>query len=76
MSPRMDFDDILEMVGNENWFQRRLIFILVYPVSFLLAWMVLNILFMVSVPNHWCHVPGREMYNMSLDQWKNLTIPR
>ncbi|XP_043224904.1 organic cation transporter 1-like [Amphibalanus amphitrite] len=76
MAPRVDFDDILEMVGNENWFQRRLIFVLVYPVSFLLAWMVLNILFMVSVPDHWCYVPGREMYNMTLEQWKNLTIPR
>ena len=76
MAPRVDFDDILEMVGNANWFQRRLIYVLVYPVSFLLAWMVLNILFMVSVPDHWCLVPGREMYNMTLQQWKNLTIPR
>lgn len=72
----LDFDDILEMVGNTGPFQRRLIYVLVYPAAFLLAWMVLNILFMVSVPDHWCHVPGRSFTNLTEQQWKELTIPK
>ncbi|XP_049809006.1 solute carrier family 22 member 7-like, partial [Schistocerca nitens] len=30
----------------------------------------------MQTPDHWCHVPGRERTNLSLEEWKNFTIPR
>ncbi|XP_047111703.1 carcinine transporter-like [Schistocerca piceifrons] len=30
----------------------------------------------MQTPDHWCHVPGRECANLTLEEWKNITIPR
>ncbi|GLV42087.1 uncharacterized protein CBL_04954 [Carabus blaptoides fortunei] len=36
----------------------------------------LNIILVLSVPDHWCHIPGRENTNYTLEEWKNLTLPK
>ncbi|MPC33805.1 hypothetical protein E2C01_027169 [Portunus trituberculatus] len=28
------------------------------------------------VPDHWCHVPGREKTPLTVEEWRSLTIPR
>ncbi|XP_049779727.1 solute carrier family 22 member 7-like [Schistocerca cancellata] len=30
----------------------------------------------MQTPDHWCHVPGREFTNLTLDEWKSATIPK
>ncbi|XP_046986377.1 solute carrier family 22 member 7-like isoform X2 [Schistocerca americana] len=30
----------------------------------------------ITVPDHWCFVPGIEKANVSVDTWKDMTIPR
>lgn len=37
---------------------------------------VYSLVLAMEVPDHWCHVPGRESTNFSLSEWKNLTLPR
>ncbi|XP_026477381.1 carcinine transporter-like [Ctenocephalides felis] len=29
----------------------------------------------MSIPDHWCYVPGRENTNFTLQEWKNITLP-
>jgi OCT family organic cation transporter-like MFS transporter 4/5 len=69
------FDRILEMVGNDGKFQ--LIFNRVFNVGLVtfatMAYM--NIFLALTPPDHNCHVPGRESFNLSLEEWKNLTLP-
>ncbi|PSN43702.1 hypothetical protein C0J52_18636 [Blattella germanica] len=37
---------------------------------------VFNIILAVTLPNHWCHVPGRNETNLTIEEWKQLTIPK
>ena len=34
-----------------------------------------SIVFQTVVPDHWCHVPGREDTNFTVKEWKSITIP-
>lgn len=71
------FDRIMETVGDDGPFQRRynLIFNVVAVMFF--GATVVNILLVLTVPEHNCLVPGRELYNVSSEEvWKNLTLPR
>ncbi|XP_035709656.1 organic cation transporter 1 isoform X2 [Folsomia candida] len=70
-----DFDDILELVGSQGKFQKFLLYVVLCPVTAIEPVLALNMLFMLYEPDHWCNVPGRPE-NMTLDSWKNLTIPR
>jgi OCT family organic cation transporter-like MFS transporter 4/5 len=69
------FDKLLEMVGNDGKFQ--LIFGWVFSVGFItcatMAYM--NIILVMAPPKHNCHVPGRENFNLSVEEWRNLTLP-
>ncbi|XP_055585416.1 solute carrier family 22 member 7-like [Uranotaenia lowii] len=71
------FDRIMEMVGDAGPFQWRynLIFNVVAVTFF--AMNVVNILLILTVPEHHCAVPGMELYNVSDQElWNNLTLPR
>uniref|UniRef100_A0A8D8A2R7 Solute carrier family 22 member 5 n=1 Tax=Culex pipiens TaxID=7175 RepID=A0A8D8A2R7_CULPI len=71
------FDRIMEMVGDDGPFQKR--YNLIYNVLAVLVFgmTVVNILLVLTVPDHNCNVPGRELHNVtSLDRWRNLTLPR
>jgi OCT family organic cation transporter-like MFS transporter 4/5 len=69
------FDSILEMVGNDGKFQ--LIFRSVFNVGLVMcaAMAYMNIILVMTPPDHNCHVPGRENFNLSVEEWKNLTLP-
>nr|XP_045586225.1 solute carrier family 22 member 7-like isoform X2 [Procambarus clarkii] len=71
-----EFDDVLEQIGSFGRYQKFAIFILLFPSGFFSAFMMNQLLFQVVVPDHWCHVPGRETTGMSTDEWRALTIPR
>ncbi|XP_049779653.1 solute carrier family 22 member 7-like [Schistocerca cancellata] len=70
------FEEVLDSIGSRGKFQTRLniVFNCVGPCLNMLS---INVFFLaMQTPDHWCHVPGRERANLSLEEWKNFTIPR
>ncbi|XP_049861566.1 solute carrier family 22 member 7-like [Schistocerca gregaria] len=70
------FEEVLDSIGSRGIFQTRLniAFNCVGPCLNMLS---INVfLLAMQTPDHWCHVPGRERANLSLEEWKNFTIPR
>jgi hypothetical protein len=70
-----EFDDILDIVGSQGKYQKFLLYGFILPFSALMPFFTLNTIFLLSEPDHWCHVMGREDTSLSLEQWKNLTLP-
>lgn len=70
------FDQIMETVGNNGRFQKT--FNVVFNVGLVIcaSMAYMNIILALNVPDHWCHVPGREHTNFTQDEWKALTLPR
>lgn len=71
------FDRIMESVVDDGPFQKRynLIFNVIGVMFF--AMTVVNVLLILTVPEHNCMVPGKEQYNVSaIERWRNLTLPR
>ncbi|KAF8794657.1 Beta-alanine transporter like protein [Argiope bruennichi] len=71
----MEFEDVLIEVGDYGKYQRNLIMIFLVPAASLLPWFSMNVLFMVSVPDHWCNVPELSSFNLSMEQQKSLIAP-
>lgn len=69
------FDKIMESIGNNGSFQKRFNILFNIILSFLAAMPENNIVLAMSIPDHWCHVPGRENTNFTLQEWKNITLP-
>ncbi|CAG7834483.1 unnamed protein product [Allacma fusca] len=69
-----DFDDILEIIGSQGKFQKILLYGVLAPLTAAEPLFILNIIFMLFEPDHWCHVPGRDNLT-DVETWKNLTIP-
>lgn len=69
-------DGILEKIGTRGKFQTR--FNLIFNMLFLVlaAMPPLNFMIAMTLQDHWCHVPGRSETNLTVDQWKERTIPR
>lgn len=69
------FDKIMKLVGNDGKFQK--IFNYGYNIVLVcfasMAYM--NIILVLNEPDHTCHVPGRDLYNLSIAEWNNLTLP-
>lgn len=69
------FDEVMLQVGNSGKFQKwynilfNLIFVLVATMA------NFNPIISLATPEHWCKVPGKDS-NMTVQEWKNLTIPR
>ena len=71
----MDFEDILMDVGDSGKYQKRLIIFFLLPYALLIPWFSMNILFMLSVPEHWCSVPEVVNSNLTIEQQKHLISP-
>ncbi|RXG67939.1 Organic cation transporter 1 [Armadillidium vulgare] len=70
------FDRLLDCVGSDGVFQRRLIWWFMLPFSIAYGMAEVHFIFVLTTPGHVCHVPGREYYqNTTLEQWHNMTIP-
>lgn len=69
------FDRIMEIVGNDGKFQK--VFNHFYNVGLVCfaSMAFMNIVMVLNEPDHNCRVPGRENYSLSLDEWRNLTLP-
>lgn len=70
------FEDLLSAVGRNGLYQKQFNVIFNLVLVFFVAMPYMNIIIALYVPDHWCKVPGREFFNLSIDNWKNLTIPR
>ncbi|XP_046994545.1 solute carrier family 22 member 7-like [Schistocerca americana] len=70
------FEEVLDAIGSRGKFQTRLNIVFVCFAS-CFDLMSVNMFYLaMQTPDHWCYVPGRELSNLSVEEWKNLTIPR
>lgn len=61
-----DFDDLLPYVGEFGLYQK-ILFLLMIPFAFFVAFVYFSQIFMTIVPEqHWCWVP--ELANMSVEE--------
>lgn len=69
------FDRVLKLVGDDGKFQKRynILFNLIVCMCISMAFM--NILLVLNEPDHWCHIPGRENTNFSIQEWRNRVLP-
>lgn len=70
------FDRIMEMADDDGPFQKRFNYIFNAGLVICASMIYMNIVLALNVPEHWCHAPGRELTNYTLDEWKDLTLPR
>jgi len=62
----MDFDDLLPHVGEFGTYQR-ILFVLMIPFAFFVAWVYFSQIFITLVPEqHWCRVP--ELENLTTEK--------
>ncbi|XP_022236017.1 solute carrier family 22 member 5-like [Limulus polyphemus] len=72
----MEFEDILSEVGDFGPYQKSLLLYFMAPTTFATAFYVMNVIFLVAVPNHWCLVPEFEETNLTIEEQKVLSIPK
>ncbi|XP_071645804.1 organic cation transporter protein-like isoform X2 [Temnothorax longispinosus] len=69
----IDFDDLLPHVGEFGTYQR-ILFVLMIPFAFFVAWVYFSQIFITLVPEkHWCRVP--ELENLPVEERIALAIP-
>lgn len=62
----MDFDELLPYIGEFGFYQK-ILFVLMIPFAFFVAWVYFSQIFITLVPpDHWCRVPG--LGNLSDEQ--------
>lgn len=70
------FDKCMEMAGDDGPFQWRFNYIFNAGMVVFGSLAYMNVILALNVPEYWCHVPGREFTNFTLDEWKHITLPR
>jgi len=70
------FDNIMRLVGYEGKFQKSFNYIFNIGLVIVGSMTYMNILMVYSEPEHWCHLPGRELTNLSTEKWRDITLPR
>ncbi|XP_032671207.1 organic cation transporter protein-like isoform X1 [Odontomachus brunneus] len=69
----MDFDELLPHVGEFGTYQR-ILFVMMIPFAFFVAWVYFSQIFITLVPEeHWCRVP--ELENLTAAERIALAIP-
>ncbi|KFM59487.1 Solute carrier family 22 member 7, partial [Stegodyphus mimosarum] len=71
----MEFEDLLEDIGEYGKYQKRLMYFFLFPSAALLPWFSMNILFLVFVPDHWCYVPEVAASNLTIDVQRSIIAP-
>ena len=62
---KAEFEDILKQVGDYGWFQRRLVYFFLIPITTIFSMLCMNTFFMLSEPDHWCTVPNTRIQNLT-----------
>ncbi|XP_016978582.1 carcinine transporter [Drosophila rhopaloa] len=70
------FQTLMEKVGNHGRYQTMYNYVFVGGLSFCGAMIYMNIILALNVPDHWCTVPGRENTNFTLEEWRDITLPK
>lgn len=70
------FEGLMNHIGLNGKYQSRFNYVFNLIFIIFLAMPYLNLVLAMTIPEHWCHVPGRNETNMTEDEWKQLTIPR
>lgn len=70
------FEGLMKHIGLNGKYQSRFNYVFNLIFIIFLAMPYLNLVLAMTIPEHWCHVPGRNETNMTEDEWKQLTIPR
>ncbi|KAJ4432373.1 hypothetical protein ANN_20992 [Periplaneta americana] len=73
---RDEFDELMVHIGVNGKFQLR--FNLLFNMLFVLIFSIccFNVYIALTVPGHWCHVPGRNETNYTIEEWKEMNIPK
>ena len=69
-----DFDGVIKETGGFGRFQKKQLLLVVVPYILFYSF-ILNFVFIIGKPSHWCHVPGRDETNLTLEEWKQITLP-
>ncbi|CAL1298066.1 unnamed protein product [Larinioides sclopetarius] len=72
----MEFESILKEVGEFGKYQKSLLLKFMVPTTFASAFYVLNVIFMVATPDHWCYVPEFTSLNLSEAEIKRIAVPK
>ncbi|GFU29791.1 carcinine transporter [Trichonephila clavipes] len=75
LKSELEFEHLLEDVGDFGKYQKRLIIFFLIPSAALLPWFTMNILFLVFTPDHWCNVPEVAASNLSIEIQRNIIAP-
>lgn len=70
------FEGLMNHIGLNGKYQSRFNYVFNLIFIIFLAMPYLNLVLALTIPEHWCHVPGRNETNMTEDEWKQQTIPR
>ncbi|XP_071441641.1 carcinine transporter-like [Hetaerina americana] len=73
---QVTFENLLDAAGSHGKFQIRFNVIFNFSLSAIVSMSFLNYVMAMTVPEHWCYVPGALESNISGDRWKELTLPR
>jgi len=70
------FDDLIEEIGNNGYFQKRFNWVFNFGLVIMMSMPYLNLVLAMSVPEHHCHVPGRNLTQFSLKEWQDHLLPK
>ena len=66
-----DLEDIIDEVGGEGKYQKRLLYMVLSPLFLLLPLSWMSEVFYLNVPSHWCYHPmEKELNETQLEAWK------
>lgn len=69
------FDKIMELVGNDGKFQKIFNYFFNIALVCFASMSFMNIILVLNEPDHTCRIPASDKYNMTRDEFRNLTIP-
>ncbi|KAG8177110.1 hypothetical protein JTE90_015254 [Oedothorax gibbosus] len=71
----MTFENILEEAGGFGRYQKSLLIGYFIPCFTIFPWFSMHVIFITSIPDHWCYIPLIAKSNLSLETQKQLIKP-
>lgn len=70
------FDSLIQEIGKNGKFQTRINYLYNLVFVILLTMPFTNYILAMTIPDHWCYVPEREITNNTVQEWKEQWIPK